>query len=91
MTPIGAGHEMKEGSSDREKRRFRTTCQACRDVSHRLKSRQLHKAGIGRLCSIQLDSQEYVMFDDRSDCYDFGVSGAPPTREAAAVRLRQHL
>jgi hypothetical protein len=27
--------------------RFHTTCQACRDVSHRLKSRQLHKAGIG--------------------------------------------
>ena len=39
------------------------------------KSRQLHKAGIARLCSIQLDSQEYVISDDRADCYDFGVSG----------------
>jgi len=53
MTPIGAATGMKEGSSNHEERRFRTTYQACRDGSHRLKNRQLHKAGIGKLCFIQ--------------------------------------
>jgi len=77
MTPIGAATGMKEGSSNHEERRFHTTYQACRDGSHRLKSRQLHKAGIGKLCFIQPDSQEYVISDDQADCYDFGVGGTP--------------
>ena len=42
---------MKVGSANHGERRFHTTFQACRDVSHRLESRQLHKAGIARLCS----------------------------------------
>jgi hypothetical protein len=52
--------------------RLHAACRTPRDVSYRLKSRQLHKAGIARLCSIQLDSQEYVISDDRVDCYDVG-------------------
>jgi hypothetical protein len=63
------------------------TCRTRRDSSHRLKSRQLHKAGIARLCSIQLDSQEYVISDDRVDCYDFGEHCDLESERATADRV----
>jgi hypothetical protein len=49
----GLGYGYERASSNREDGRLQATCRTRRNVSHRLKSRQLHKAGIARLCSIQ--------------------------------------
>ena len=46
MTPMTSTMGMKEGCSDHEERLLQTPRQAFRDGSHRLVSRQLHKAGI---------------------------------------------
>jgi carbohydrate-selective porin OprB len=42
---------MKVGSPQSRRTTISHGFQACCDVSHRLESRQLHKAGIARLCS----------------------------------------
>jgi hypothetical protein len=81
---------MKESCSDREELLLQAAREAFRDSNHRLKRRQLHKAGIEWLYSIRPDSQEYVISDDRADCYDFGVNKARSIRDVA-VTLCQRL